>query len=106
MDMYDQVRNEIKNILPTIYWDDSCFLGPVFLRLSWHASGTYDAASKTGGSNGATMRFSPEKDDPENAGLAEAQKLLEPIKQKYPSISYADLWTLAGVSFNATLIFR
>lgn len=42
------------------------------------------------------MRFSPEKDDPENAGLAAAQKLLEPIKEKYPLISYADLWTLAG----------
>lgn len=53
-EMYEQIRNEIKSILPNTYWDDSCFLGPVFIRLSWHASGTYDAVSKTGGSNGAT----------------------------------------------------
>ena len=52
--MFDEIRNEIKSILPTPDWDDSCFLGPAFIRLSWHASGTFDAHSKTGGSNGAT----------------------------------------------------
>ena len=38
------------------------------IRLAWHSSGTYDAATKTGGSNGAGMRFAAEADDPENAG--------------------------------------
>lgn len=49
-------------------WDDGS-LGPVFVRLAWHASGTYDKNTKTGGSDGATMRFNPEKTDGANAGL-------------------------------------
>ena len=47
----------------------------------------------TGGSNGATMRFGIEANDPSNAGLHVAREALEPIKAKYPWISYADLWT-------------
>jgi hypothetical protein len=66
------------------------------VRLAWHASGTYDKASNTGGSNGATMRFPTEANDGANAGLDLARKILEPIKAKYPWITYADLWTLAG----------
>lgn len=50
-------------------YDDGS-IGPVLVRLAWHASGTYDVKSKTGGSNGATMRFEPEIKDPANAGLA------------------------------------
>ena len=72
--------------------------GPLFVRLSWHASGTYDKESKTGGSFGATMRFSPEADHGANAGLGLARNLLEPVKAKHPGISYADLWTLAGTT--------
>eukprot|EP00051_Salpingoeca_urceolata_P026486 m.477468 g.477468 ORF g.477468 m.477468 type:complete len:327 (+) comp20852_c0_seq1:89-1069(+) len=70
--------------------------GPLLVRLAWHASGTYDKASGTGGSNGATMRFAPESTDGANAGLQLAQNLLEPIKAKNPSVSYSDLWTFAG----------
>ena len=70
--------------------------GPLLVRLAWHASGTYDRASNTGGSEGALMRFSPEKDHGANAGLGKARDLLEPIKAANPSLSYADLWTLAG----------
>jgi len=69
----------------------------VFVRLAWHAAGTYDKNSKTGGSNGATMRYPPESTDGANAGLDQARNFLEPIKKKFPGISYADLWTLAGV---------
>jgi cytochrome c peroxidase len=58
---------------------------------------SYDAATKTGGSNGATMRFAPESDHGANAGLAAARDFLEPIKAQFPWISYSDLWTLAGV---------
>jgi len=68
----------------------------VFVRLAWHAAGTYDKASGTGGSNGATMRFPPESTDGANAGLQLARAGLEPIKKKFPGITYADLWTLAG----------
>jgi cytochrome c peroxidase len=77
-------------------YDDGSY-GPLFVRLAWHASGTYDKNTNSGGSNGATMRFEPESADGANAGLALARDLLEPIKEKYPKISYADLWTLAGV---------
>lgn len=89
---YDKIREAISDILA-----DNDSHGPLFVRLAWHASGTYSAKDKTGGSDGATMRFKPEREDPANAGLTIAQKLLEPIKKQNPWISYADLWTLAGV---------
>ena len=69
----------------------------MLLRLAWHASGTYDKETGTGGSNGATMRFSPESNHGANAGLEHARKFLEPFKTQFPWISYADLWSLAGV---------
>ncbi|RHZ88451.1 hypothetical protein Glove_22g67 [Diversispora epigaea] len=93
---YDAVRTDIKAIIPNSNWDDGS-LGPLFVRLAWHASGTFDKYSCTGGSGGATMRFSIEANDPANAGLEHARAFLEPIKQKHPWISYADLWTLSGV---------
>nr|KAJ3418130.1 cytochrome c peroxidase [Polyrhizophydium stewartii] len=94
---YDAVRADVAAILKKPDWDDGS-LGPVLVRLAWHASGTYDAKSRTGGSNGATMRFKPESTDGANAGLEHARAFLEPIKTKHPWISYADLWTLAGVA--------
>ena len=77
-------------------YDDGSY-GPVVLRLGWHSSGTYDAATGTGGSNGATMRFDPEGGHAANNGLQNARDFLEPIKAQFPWISYADLWTLAAV---------
>jgi cytochrome c peroxidase len=65
--------------------------------LSRHSSGTYDAETDTGGSNGAGMRYEAEGGDPANAGLQHARVFLEPLKAKHPWITYADLWTLAGV---------
>jgi catalase (peroxidase I) len=72
-------------------------IGPLLVRLAWHACGTFDLKTKTGGSDGATMRFYPEASDSANNGLDLARALLEPLKLKYPGISYGDLWTLAGV---------
>jgi cytochrome c peroxidase len=60
-------------------YDDGSY-GPVLLRLAWHASGTYDKETGTGGSNGATMRFAPEADHGANAGLKAARDFLEPVK--------------------------
>ncbi|ORX47440.1 heme peroxidase [Hesseltinella vesiculosa] len=93
---YEQVYKDIADILEDNDYDDGSF-GPVLVRLAWHASGTYDKDSKTGGSNAASMRFAPESEHGANAGLKVARDLLEPIKAKYPGISYGDLWTLAGV---------
>lgn len=78
-------------------YDDGSF-GPVLVRLAWHASGTYDKLTNTGGSNGATMRFAPESDHGANAGLAKARDVLEKVHVKHPQLSYSDLWTLAGVA--------
>lgn len=92
---YGAVRKAIEDILDVEGYDDGSY-GPLLVRLAWHASGTYDKASNTGGSNGATMRFPTEANDGANAGLGLARQILEPIKAQYPWISYADLWTLAG----------
>ncbi|BFZ53212.1 heme peroxidase [Savitreella phatthalungensis] len=78
-------------------YDDGSF-GPVLVRLAWHASGTYDKATNTGGSNGATMRFAPESDHGANAGLHKARSVMETVHAQFPNISYSDLWTLAGVA--------
>ncbi|GAA5825026.1 hypothetical protein JCM5353_001150 [Sporobolomyces roseus] len=92
---YSSVRRAIANIIPQKGYDDGS-AGPVFVRLAWHASGTYDEKSKTGGSNGAGMRYECEGGDPANAGLEHARLFLEPIKEEFPWITYSDLWTLAG----------
>ena len=95
---YQAVYNEVaKRLEEQDEYDDGSY-GPVIVRLAWHSCGTYDVATNTGGSNGATMRFPPEGDHGANAGLKAARDFLEPVKQKFPWISYADLWTLAGVT--------
>lgn len=76
--------------------EDGTSIAGTLIRLAWHSSGTYSAADKTGGSNGATQRMDPEAGWGANAGLAEARKFLDPLKVKY-NMSYADLWTFAGV---------
>lgn len=94
-DDYEAVAAAIRKIIPNEDYDDGS-TGPVLVRLAWHASGTYDAATGTGGSNGSTMRYSMEAQDSANNGLEYARKFLEPIKQQFPWITYADLWTFAG----------
>ncbi|KAI6786027.1 uncharacterized protein J7T54_006366 [Emericellopsis cladophorae] len=97
-DDYQRVYNQIAERLEEKDdYDDGSF-GPVLLRLAWHASGTYDKATGTGGSNGATMRFAPEGDHGANAGLLAARDFLEPVKKANPWITYSDLWILAGVA--------
>lgn len=92
---YEAVADAIRKIIPKEDYDDGS-IGPVLVRLSWHSSGTYDAATGTGGSNGATMRFKAEAKDGANNGLEYAREFLEPIKQQFPWITYSDLWTFAG----------
>lgn len=95
---YDALRGEIRKLLKQPGYDDGS-AGPVFVRLAWHASGTFSLVDHKapGGSNGAGMRFGKEKADPANAGLNHAIEFLEPLWQKNQWISHADLWTLAGV---------
>ncbi|KAK6163255.1 hypothetical protein DH2020_000119 [Rehmannia glutinosa] len=69
---------------------------PLMLRLAWHSAGTFDKGSKTGGPFG-TMRFKVEQGHAANNGIDIAVRLLEPIKEQFPIISYADFYQLAGV---------
>lgn len=97
---YIKVYNKITELMDEASdkgFDDGSY-GPIFLRLGWHSSGTYDKESKTGGSNFATMRFAPESGHGANAGLNIARDLMEGIKKEFPWISYGDLWTLGGVA--------
>jgi cytochrome c peroxidase len=76
---------------------DGTSLAGTFIRLAWHCSGTYQKSDNSGGSNGAKMRYNPEASYGSNAGLDLARKALEPVKSKFPELSYADLYTYAGV---------
>jgi len=71
---------------------------PMVIRLAWHAAGTYNKNTGSGGTNGATMRFEPESTDNANAGLHIIRNMLQPVKANHPELSYADVWTFAGTA--------
>jgi len=79
---------------------DETNANPVFVRLAWHDSGTYDQSvsgdwPKQGGAIGS-IRFEPEIKHGANAGLAGAVKLLEAVKEAFPDVSYADIFQMAS----------
>ncbi|KAL6133342.1 hypothetical protein ACLB2K_065579 [Fragaria x ananassa] len=69
---------------------------PIILRIAWHSAGTFDVATKTGGPFG-TIRDPAELTHEANKGLDIAVRILEPVKEQFPILSYADFYQLAGV---------
>jgi len=96
----DAVKKDIEQVMTTSqeWWPaDYGHYGPLFIRMAWHAAGTYRIGDGRGGAGSGTLRFAPLNSWPDNVNLDKARLLLWPVKKKYGrKISWADLMILAG----------
>ena len=96
----EALKRDVTQVMTTSqpWWPaDFGHYGPLFIRLSWHAAGTYRTHDGRGGAGEGAQRFAPLNSWPDNANLDKARRLLWPVKQKYGSkISWADLLAFAG----------
>ena len=96
----EALRRDLVELMTTSqeWWPaDYGHYGPLFIRMSWHAAGTYRIGDGRGGGGSGAQRFAPLNSWPDNASLDKARRLLWPVKQKYGrKISWADLLVFAG----------
>ena len=97
---YDALKKDLNALMTDSqdWWPaDYGHYGGLFIRMTWHAAGTYRIMDGRGGGNTGNQRFAPLNSWPDNGNLDKARRLLWPIKQKYgKKISWADLLILSG----------
>jgi catalase-peroxidase len=96
---YDGVKRDLTALMTDSqpWWPaDYGHYGPFFIRMAWHAAGTYRTGDGRGGASSGPAAFRAAELWPDNGNLDKARRLLWPIKQKYGQISWADLFILAG----------